>query len=69
MQDYILLKTRQKLLQLGWEVLNIYCFHQTLYLWICIYFDLYKILLVEKKSSVSWKTIKGNCNGSLFKKT
>ena len=62
------LKPRQKLLQLGWEVLNIDCFHQTLYLWIGIYFDLYKILLMEKQNSVPWKTVKGNCNGSLLKK-
>ena len=26
-----------------------------------IYFDLYKILLMEKKKSIPWKTVKGTC--------
>ena len=41
--------------------------HQTLYLWISIYFGLYKILLMEK-ISIPWKTVKGTWNNSLLKK-
>ena len=41
--------------------------HQTLHLWISIYFSLYKILLMEKNST-PWKTAKGSWNSSLLKK-
>ena len=43
------------------------CIHQTLHLWISIYFILYKILLVEK-ISIPWKTVKGTWDSSLLKK-
>ena len=43
------------------------CIHQTLHLWISIYFSLYKILLVEK-ISIPWKTVKGTWDSSLLKK-
>ena len=45
----------------------IYHIHQTLYLWISIYFHLYKILLMENVS-IPCKTAKGTCNSSLVKK-
>ena len=59
--------TRQKLLQLSWEVLNIHRIHQTLHLWISIYFGLYRSFSMEK-ISISWKTVKGTWNSSLLKK-
>ena len=45
----------------------IYHIHQTLHLWISIYFHLYKILLMENVS-IPRKTAKGTCNSSLVKK-
>ena len=45
----------------------IYHIHQTLCLWIFIYFGLKKILLMEK-ISILWKTVKGTWNSSLVKK-
>ena len=51
MQDLMfILMTRQKLLQLVWEVLIHPLFHQTRHLQMSIYFGLYKILLMEKTS-------------------
>ena len=44
----ISLMTRQKLLQLGGKFWGIHCIQQTLHLWMSIYFDLYRILLVGK---------------------
>ena len=41
--------------------------HQILYLQISIYFDLYRILLMEKYS-IPWKTVKGTWSNSLLKK-
>ena len=61
------LMARQKLLQLGWEVLIHYLIHRILNLQISIYFSLDKILLVEK-ISMPWKTVKGTWNSSLLKK-
>ena len=40
--------------------------HQKLFLWISIYFGLYKILLMEK-ISITWKMAKSTCNSSLLK--
>ena len=64
---HVSLMTRQKLLQLGWEVLIHPPIQQTLHLWISIYLGLYKILLKEK-ISIPCKTVKGTCNSSLVKK-
>ena len=33
-----------------------------------IYFGLYKIILMEKKNSIPWKTVKGTWKNSLLKK-
>ncbi|XP_059989713.1 histone-lysine N-methyltransferase SETMAR-like [Lagenorhynchus albirostris] len=64
---YVSLMTRQKLLQLDWEVLIHPPYSPDMRLQISIYFGLYKILLIEK-ISVPWKTVKGTWNSSLFKK-
>ena len=66
-RPHVFLMTRQKLLNLGWEVLIHPPYHQTLNLQISIYFGLYKILLMEK-ISILWKTVKGTWNSSLLKK-
>ena len=49
--------TRQKLLQLAWEVLIHPLFSSNIATWIYIYFGVYKILLMEK-ISIPWKTAK-----------
>ena len=54
--------TRQKLLQLGWEALIYLLYSDTAPL-----DGLFKILLM-KKNSIPWKTVKGHWNSSLFKK-
>ena len=64
---HVSLMTRQKLLLRVWEVLIHRHIHQTLHLWISVYFGLYKILLMEK-ISIPWKTVKGSRNSSLLKK-
>ena len=65
---HVSLMTRQKLFNsLAGKFWFIHCIHQTLHLWISIYFDLYKILLMEKLS-IPWKTVKGTWNNSLLKK-
>ena len=52
------LMTRQKLFNTLAEKFWFICqIHQTLYLWMSVYFDLYEIILVEK-TSVSCKTVK-----------
>ena len=58
--------TRQKLLQFEklWIILYI---HQTLHLQTSVYFDLYKILLMEE-ILIPWKTVKGTWDSSLLKK-
>ena len=66
-RPHVSLMIRQKLLHLAWEVLIHRFIHQTLYLWISIYFSLYQILLMEK-NSIPWKTVKGTWNSSLLKK-
>ena len=58
---------RQKLLQLGWEVLIFHHIHHILHLMLSIYFGPYKILLLDK-ISIPWNTVKGTCNSSLLKK-
>ena len=40
--------------------------HQTLHLWLSIYFKLQKLLM--EKISIPWKTVKGTWNSSLLKK-
>ena len=60
---HICLMTKQKPLQLGWEV---HLIHQTLYLHISIYFGLYKTLLIEKLA-IPWKIVKGTWTSSLLK--
>ena len=62
----ISLMTRQKLLQLGWEALTHPLYSPDIAP--SIYFNLYEILLMEKKKSVSWKTVKGTWKSSLLKK-
>ena len=42
--------------------------HQVLYLWMSIYFSIYKVLSMEKKNSVPQKTVKDTWDGSLIKK-
>ena len=64
---HVSLMTRQKLLQLGLEVLIHPSCSLDIYLWISIYFSLYKIILMEK-ISVTWKTAKVTWNSSLLKK-
>ena len=66
-RPYVSLMTRQKLLQLGWEVVIIRCVHQTFHLHMSMYFSLYKILLMEK-ISIPWQSAKGTWNSSLLKK-
>ena len=63
---HVYLIIRQKLLQLGWEVLIIHHVHQILHFGVSIYFGFYKILLMEKVSN-PWKTVKRTCNSSLLK--
>ena len=60
------LMTRQKLLQLGWEVLIHPPYSPDVAPWISIYLGLYKILLMEK-ISIPWKTVKDTWNSSLLK--
>ena len=63
-RPHVSLMTRQKLLQLGWEVL----IHQPYSPDIApLDFHVYKILLTEK-FSIPWETVKGTWNSSLFKK-
>ena len=68
MQDHMFLwwpgKTSYILAAKFWFISHI---HQTLHLWLSIYFGLYKILLMEK-ISIPWKTVKGTWNSSLLKK-
>ena len=61
------LMTRQKLLQIGWEVLIPPPYSPDIAPSISIYLGLYKILLMEK-ISLPWKTVKGTWNSSLLKK-
>ena len=66
-RPHVSFTTRQKLLQLGWEVLIHRPYSPDIDLRISIYFSLYKILLMEK-TSIPWKTVKGTWNSSLLKK-
>ena len=66
-RPHVSLMTRQKLYSLAGKFWFICHIHQTLHLWISIYFGLYKILLMEK-ISIPWKTVKSMWNSSLFKK-
>ena len=59
--------TRQKLLQLSWEVLIYPLYLPDTVLLDAIDFGLYKILLMEK-ISIPWKTVEGTWNSSLLKK-
>ena len=54
---HVSMMTRQKLLQLGWEVLIHPLYIPDTALRISIYLGLYKILLMEK-ISIPWKTVK-----------
>ena len=60
--------TKQKLLQLGWEVLIYPPSVPGIAPLKSIYFSLYQILLMEKKIPIPWKTVKGSWNSSLLKK-
>ena len=46
--------------------LFIYHSFQTLHLWMSIYFSVCKTLLMEKKNSIAWKTVKDTWNSSLL---
>ena len=65
-RPHVFLMTRQKLLQFEklWIILYI---HQTLHLQMSVYFDLYKIVLMEE-ILIPWKTVKGTWDSSLLKK-
>ena len=65
--SFVSLNTRQNCYNLAGRLRFIYHIHQTLHLWISIYFHLYKILLMENVS-IPCKTAKGTCNSSLVKK-
>ena len=65
-RPHVSLMTRQKnCYSLAGKFGFIHCIHQTLYLW--IYFNLHKILLMENKF-IPWKTVKDTWNSSLLKK-
>ena len=61
------LMTKQKLLELGWEVLIQLPYSPDIAPSDFHYLGLYKILLMEKMS-IPWKTVKGTWNSSLLKK-
>ena len=64
---HVSLMTGKNCYSLAGKFWFIHHIHQTLHLWISIYFNLYKILLMEK-ILIPWKTVKGTWNSSLLKK-
>ena len=66
-RPHVSLMTKQKLLELGWEVLIQLPYSPDIAPSDFHYLGLYKILLMEKMS-IPWKTVKGTWNSSLLKK-